>query len=78
MYAEKIDIKAVVMTEEYCKTWVMEWEKLSTKVNEPLDIIDKKKGEIGEFYTNIEKVMDISFTAKKEVGNKQEGIKKFV
>ncbi len=78
MYADKVDINEVVMTEEYCKRWLLEWEKLGKKANKPLELLDRKKSSIGEFYTNLEKEMDISFTASKEIGSKQEGIKKFV
>ena len=66
------------MTEDYCKRWNSEWEKLGKKATKPLEVLEKKKSLISEFYIHLEKEMDISFTANKEIGSKQEGIKKCV
>jgi len=77
MYADKIDINEVVMTEDYCKKWYAEWDKLGSKANQPLELLEKKKSSIGAFYVNLEKQMDIQMSATKEIGAKQESLKKF-
>ena len=60
MYAEKIDVNTVIMTEVYCKKWIKEWETLYAKINGPLEKLKTKKNEVGEFYLKIAKKMDIT------------------
>lgn len=78
MYAEKIDVNAVIMSEVYCKKWMKEWEILFTKVNEPLDRLRSKKSEVGEFYLKIAKRMDITPNILGDISKEQQGLMSIV
>jgi hypothetical protein len=74
MYAEKIDVNSVIMSEVYCKKWIREWDILYAKINGPLEKLKTKKTEVGEFYVKIAKKMDITPDTVGEVSSETTGL----
>ncbi|CDW78763.1 UNKNOWN [Stylonychia lemnae] len=57
LYSDKIDINQVVIAEEYCTQWRQKWQKLTEQMNQTSKELDTKKGQLGDFYTKVEKLI---------------------
>lgn len=69
MFEEKIDMKTVVLAEEYCKSWMEKWSQLYVRALATNAKLLGSKEEIGAFYLKLELTLEMNKRSSEEAAS---------